>query len=81
MINNLPLYKTGIIRNAILAAYPKSLRLPDPKSQTFKFEAGSPLFEQDKQSLLQFYTSEGDYYNMKTDLDNYLGKAPLFNSI
>ena len=77
LINNLPLYKTGTLRNAILAAYPKLTKLPDPSTQIFKFEPNSPLFEKDKQSLLQFYASESDYYNLKIELDNYLCKLIL----
>jgi len=73
-INNLPLYRTGNLRNMILAAYPKSIRLPDPANEITKYEPSNVLHGQDRQTLLQFYVDEGDYYTLKADLDNYLGK-------
>lgn len=80
-INQLPLYKIGNLRNMILAAYPKSLRLPDPSVEITKFESSSALFSQDRQNLLMYYLDEG-YYGLKTDLDSYLGKYPtLFQPI
>ena len=74
LINNLPLYRTLNLRNSILAAYPKTLRLPDPASPITKFEVNASPFEQDRQTLLQYHTSESDYYSLKLELDNYLCK-------
>ena len=33
LVNTLPLYKTGNLRNMILAAFPKKYRMPDPKHE------------------------------------------------
>ena len=33
LVNTLPLYKTGNLRNMILAAFPKMYRMPDPKHE------------------------------------------------
>lgn len=74
LINHLPLYKTGDLRNSILAAYPKALRLPDPTVEIVKFEFASGQAEQDRQALLQYYVDEPDYYSLKTELDKYLSK-------
>ena len=73
-INHLPLYRTGNLRNMILAAYPKNIRLPDPNAEITKFETSSALLGQDRQTLLQQFTDEGDFYGLKADLDDYLRK-------
>ena len=74
LINHLPWYKTSNLRNTILAAYPKIMKMPDPADPITKFEANTPQIEQDKQALLQYYANENDYSSLKTELDNYLCK-------
>jgi hypothetical protein len=80
-INNLPLYRTGNLRNMILAAYPKNLRLPDPTNEITKIENIPGLVAQDAHALLENYVDEGSYYTLKADLDNYLGKNSLWGSL
>lgn len=80
-INHLPLYRTGNLRNMILAAYPKNIRLPDPNAEITKFETSSALLGQDRQTLLQQFTDEGDFYGLKADLDDYLRKFQLFHLV
>jgi CCR4-NOT transcription complex subunit 1 len=72
LINNLPCYRTGSLRNMILAAFPKTLRMPDPKQEVKSFESSNALFTQDKTTLLKNYVDDDLFYDFKADLDNFL---------
>ena len=80
-INHLPLYRTGNLRNMILAAYPRNMRLPDPAAEITKFEVSSALLGQDRHSLLQHYVDESIYYSLKAELDKYIRKWPVCQPI
>ena len=76
-INHLPLYRTGNLRNMILAAYPRTMRLPDPAAEITKFEINNALFCQDPQTLLKYYADGEVFDTLKSDLDSYLRKSNL----
>lgn len=79
-INHLPLYKTGNLRNMILAAYPKDMRLPDPGAEVASLKDDSDRFGvQDRQTLLQNYVDESNYYTLKNYLDKSNDEANLIN--
>ena len=73
-INHLPLYQTVNLRNMILAAYPNGMRLPDPSAEIKDFPESKNILVRDRQTLLQDYIEESEYFSFKADLDKYLGK-------
>lgn len=71
-INHLPLYQTGKLRNMILAAYPKDMKLPDPSAEITSFPKSKNIPARDRQTLLKDYIEEAKYYSYKDNLDKYL---------
>lgn len=74
-INHLPLYRTGNLRNMILAAYPRSMRLPDPQGEIVKFEPSMEpygLYIPNRETLLQHYTDEAVFLDLKECLDKFI---------
>jgi hypothetical protein len=69
-VNQLPLYRINNLRNTILAAFPKNIRLPDPSAEIVEVDNSRSNFEQDKQALLHYYVHDAEL--LKNELDEYL---------
>lgn len=73
-INHLPLYQTVHLRNMILAAYPRDMRLPDPV--TLKIDAfpqSKSPFPLDRAAHLSTYVYPEELDDFKKNLDKFRG--------
>lgn len=76
-INKLPLYRTGNLRNMILAAFPKTFRMPDPKHDITQLPKDTQFTNYDSINFLKQNVSSEDYDEFKGYLDMFISTGDL----